>query len=277
MNRVCSIVINIGLLIFLFPVYACTAAPYIYVTNFEVTPSPINDGESATLLWNVSGATTVEINNGIGEVAPYGKLLIKPSQTTEYTLIASNSGRAARQTATVIVNARPVVPSTPQEPIPNIWATDSDTLLHYVGKDVFVRGNVTYISEWVPSRYSGWGSGAPWTFIFFMEDIFDGANYPGVEWGGGAGYSLYEKEAWRDQSGGFRAIIKPEYRPDFNSYLPNGYIEHMREPFINPAIFPSGFILQEPFPVIVHGIIVNYGRGTAMYLNYAHQMSIMKR
>lgn len=110
-----------------------------------------------------------------------------------------------------------------------------------------------------------------------MEDIFGGANYPGVERGGNPARSLYEKEAWRDQTGYFRAIIKADCRPEFDPYLPNGYIEHMQKPINNLAIFPSGFVLEEPFPVILRGTIENYGTGTAMYLTYANQMSIVKR
>ncbi|MGD0857171.1 MAG: hypothetical protein ABSA18_15445, partial [Dehalococcoidia bacterium] len=47
---------------------SCSPATNIYITELKITPSPVVIDEPATLRWSVSGASMVEINNGIGEV-----------------------------------------------------------------------------------------------------------------------------------------------------------------------------------------------------------------
>jgi hypothetical protein len=61
------------------------------VANFNVTPSTINVGQSATLQWNVTGATSVTIDQGIGQVPPVGSRIVNPYMTTTYNLTASSS------------------------------------------------------------------------------------------------------------------------------------------------------------------------------------------
>jgi hypothetical protein len=59
--------------------------------NFDVNPSTISVGRSAVLTWNVTGADTVTIDQGIGQVPASGSRTVSPYSTTSYTLTASNS------------------------------------------------------------------------------------------------------------------------------------------------------------------------------------------
>jgi hypothetical protein len=110
-------------------IYSCQPAPDIRITNFEVTPNPITEGETAILHWNVTGAKTISVNNGIGDVLPYGNLEIKPGQTAEYVIAANNSAISTQKTVTLIVNPRPL-PAAPQQiKLPVISATDIEGYL----------------------------------------------------------------------------------------------------------------------------------------------------
>jgi len=60
------------------------------VISFDVNPPVISPGEPATMMWDVSGADTVTISPGVGTVPATGYMVISPSETTYYTLIASN-------------------------------------------------------------------------------------------------------------------------------------------------------------------------------------------
>src|SRR4030042_6001019 len=74
------------------------------ISSFEADPPTITAGGSATLKWNVSGATKVSIDQGIGSVALSGSRAVMPSATTVYTLTATNaSGATVPATAQVIV------------------------------------------------------------------------------------------------------------------------------------------------------------------------------
>jgi hypothetical protein len=61
------------------------------VATFTVDPSTISAGQLATLQWNVTGATSVSIDQGIGKVAPVSSKVVSPYYTTTYTLTASSS------------------------------------------------------------------------------------------------------------------------------------------------------------------------------------------
>jgi hypothetical protein len=95
----------------------------ISIVSFDVTPSVIDVGASANLSWAVTGATSVSIDNGIGNVALSGHRTVIPSQTTTYTLTASSPSTS--KIATVQVFVRSEQPVLPQQ-TPNIaFTTDS--------------------------------------------------------------------------------------------------------------------------------------------------------
>jgi len=69
----------------------CSPAPSTpVITTFLADPQVIDAGGTSTLTWEVSDATTVTINPGVGSVALIGTFVVSPEETTIYTLTASN-------------------------------------------------------------------------------------------------------------------------------------------------------------------------------------------
>jgi len=84
------------------------------ISSFSATPSVLTAGQSATLMWNVTGATTLSIDNGIGSVSGVSSKTVSPAQTTTWKLTATNSAGSATAVVTVTVNsmARDTQPPT---------------------------------------------------------------------------------------------------------------------------------------------------------------------
>jgi hypothetical protein len=81
-----------------------TAASKPVVNSFNVNPGSIAPGSSSTLIWDVSGATTVSIDPEVGNVSLSGNRVILPAATTTYTLTATGAGGTVTATTKVIVS-----------------------------------------------------------------------------------------------------------------------------------------------------------------------------
>ena len=115
------------------------------INSFGASPPSIASGESSDLSWNVSGATTVNIDQGIGNVALNGSRTVMPGATTVYTLTATNAaGISVTATAQVIVTGAST-PSTPPTtggmPVVNYF-TASPTEI-YTGGSSLLSWNVS--------------------------------------------------------------------------------------------------------------------------------------
>ena len=78
------------------------------IATFEATPSSLAAGGSATLQWEVTNASTVSIDQGIGAVALSGNRSITPGSTTTYKLTATNQyGSSTATTQVFITGASP--------------------------------------------------------------------------------------------------------------------------------------------------------------------------
>jgi serine/threonine protein kinase len=66
----------------------------------------IQGGESTMLRWNTTGATSVEINPGIGTVVASGSISVKPSEPTSYVLLATGPRGTAYAKAFVKVTSK---------------------------------------------------------------------------------------------------------------------------------------------------------------------------
>jgi len=75
------------------------------INSFSANPSTITVGESSTLSWSVTDATSVTIDNGIGSVALTGTTAVNPTATTTYTLTATNTTGSVTGSVTVTVGA----------------------------------------------------------------------------------------------------------------------------------------------------------------------------
>lgn len=104
-----------------------TPAPTI---SLSASPTTINSGQSATLKWNASNATSVVIDNGIGNVEASGSRSVSPRASTTYAAIATGPGGRSEATARVTVEEEVITPPK----VPSI--TDSEWLSQRI-QDVF--------------------------------------------------------------------------------------------------------------------------------------------
>ena len=91
-----------------------TEQPFIH--SFTATPKTISSGQSTTLNWNVSGATTVTIHPIVGDVSSSGTRLLALTTTTAYTLTATNEAGSSTSTTTVTVQSS-AEPSLGYDPV----------------------------------------------------------------------------------------------------------------------------------------------------------------
>jgi hypothetical protein len=78
------------------------------INTFQASPSVITAGQSATLVWNVSGTNTVSIDQGLGIVPAASSQTVFPTVTTVYTLSAGNLVGTASKSIVVTVNPAPI-------------------------------------------------------------------------------------------------------------------------------------------------------------------------
>ncbi len=78
------------------------------VSSFNSYPSSINYGASSTLSWEVSGASTISIDQGIGQVDVAGTRMVSPTASTVYTISATNAAGTVTRSSVTTVNSVPV-------------------------------------------------------------------------------------------------------------------------------------------------------------------------
>ena len=82
------------------------------ITSFTADSTTINEGDSVGLSWVVMDASTVMINQGIGDVAFTGSTSVSPAVTTTYVLTATNSNGSTVAAITITVNQTVIVEQT---------------------------------------------------------------------------------------------------------------------------------------------------------------------
>jgi hypothetical protein len=112
------VILSLALLLLLILIPGCftfqttpsaTTPPVIGV--FSSNPATINRGGTSTLLWSVTGANSVILDQGIGMVNAVGIKVISPATSTVYTLSATNSAGTVTRSAMTTVSSV-VVPPT---------------------------------------------------------------------------------------------------------------------------------------------------------------------
>ena len=110
----------------------CPKSASLPVINaFTATPATIHQGQSATLAWDVTGASQLSIDNGVGVQSGH-QVSVSPTATTTYTLTATGLGGSS--TATVTVTVLPPLPKpviSDFHASPNDVATGSQTTLSW--------------------------------------------------------------------------------------------------------------------------------------------------
>jgi hypothetical protein len=115
------------------------------VVVFSASPMTINAGQSSQLCWQVVGATTVNISNGVGTgLSPNTCATVSPQTTTTYTLSATNASGSIQASVTVNVgstqilqfSASPEFSTAPGNPVVLTWQTSNATSVQLVGGDM---------------------------------------------------------------------------------------------------------------------------------------------
>jgi peptidoglycan-associated lipoprotein len=78
--------------------------------TLNASPTSVNSGQTVTLSWSSTNATDLDIQPGVGKVAPQGSTPVNPTQSTTYTITATGAGGSATASAHVDVNAPTVAP-----------------------------------------------------------------------------------------------------------------------------------------------------------------------
>jgi predicted secreted protein len=120
------------------------AADMPVINHFESTPNSVLPGGIATLVWNVTGASSVSIDQGIGAVEDQGRKGVISSGTTKYTLMAVNASGEVSASANVVVTE----PATSQPP--------AEVVSPYVGLQVAIGNQFTIDLDASPSTGFQW-------------------------------------------------------------------------------------------------------------------------
>ncbi|HYM13369.1 MAG TPA: peptidoglycan-associated lipoprotein Pal [Bryobacterales bacterium] len=89
-------------------------APRLPTVSFSAEPSTIERGQSSTLRWSSTDATSASIDHGIGTVDTNGSREVSPADTTTYNISVRGPGGTARGSATVTVSAAAPPPPPPR-------------------------------------------------------------------------------------------------------------------------------------------------------------------
>jgi peptidoglycan-associated lipoprotein len=73
--------------------------------TLNASPTSVNAGQTVTLSWSSTNATDLDIEPGVGKVAPQGSTPVNPTTSTTYTITATGPGGSATATTHVDVNA----------------------------------------------------------------------------------------------------------------------------------------------------------------------------
>jgi len=115
------------------------------VVTFAATPSNITAGQSTKLCWQVNNATSISITPGVGNnLNANDCATVSPTQTTTYTLTATNAAGQFQANTTVTVgvvqilsfNASPVTSPAAGSPVTLSWSTSNATQVILIGSEL---------------------------------------------------------------------------------------------------------------------------------------------
>ena len=103
---------------------APAAPPARPTVTLQASSTFIQRGESATLTWSSTNATSLTLNPAVGAVAPEGSSKVSPTESTTYTITATGPGGTADQSIRVTVSAAApavAVDNTPTETVDQMF------------------------------------------------------------------------------------------------------------------------------------------------------------
>jgi peptidoglycan-associated lipoprotein len=121
------------------PAPAPAPTPTKPTVTLNAPSSPIASGASATLSWSSTNATDLDLQPGVGKVAPEGSTPVTPSQSTTYTITAAGPGGTATASARVEVSQPQAAPpaEAPKASISELFAQNvKDAYYDFNGSDL---------------------------------------------------------------------------------------------------------------------------------------------
>lgn len=90
--------------------------------TLQASSTFIQKGESSTLTWSSTNATSLVVAPSVGSVAPEGSAKVSPADSTTYTITATGPGGSTDATVRITVAApAPAVVETPKESIDTLF------------------------------------------------------------------------------------------------------------------------------------------------------------
>ncbi|MFZ0213073.1 MAG: peptidoglycan-associated lipoprotein Pal [Candidatus Acidiferrales bacterium] len=117
------------------PAAAPAPAPAQPTVTLSASATAIQSGQSTTLNWTSTNATSLDLEPGVGQVAAQGSTNVSPTDTTTYTITATGPGGSATANVQVTVSAPPPVAQAPAA------APDINALFSQNVKDAFFDYN----------------------------------------------------------------------------------------------------------------------------------------
>lgn len=79
--------------------------------TLNASPTSVKAGDTVTLSWSSTNATDLDIEPGVGKVAPDGHTPVQPAESTTFVITASGPGGSANASVRVTVTPAAVAPS----------------------------------------------------------------------------------------------------------------------------------------------------------------------
>jgi peptidoglycan-associated lipoprotein len=104
--------------------------------TMSATPPMVDKGDAVVLVWRTTDATDVSID-GIGPVKPNSQMMVQPTVTTNYHLIAKGDGGIAEANVNVTVNGAAAPTPPPAASSSTESSMTDDQMFHQNVQDVF--------------------------------------------------------------------------------------------------------------------------------------------
>src|SRR5216683_4851158 len=97
------------------------ASPARPTVNLQASPTTIQRGESVTLTWSSTNATTLSLSPEIGNVSAEGTQRVTPQDSITYTLTATGPGGSADANVHITVSAPPPPPKAAEPTLQELF------------------------------------------------------------------------------------------------------------------------------------------------------------
>jgi peptidoglycan-associated lipoprotein len=106
------------------PAPAVTPPPAQPTVTLQASRSDISRGQSTTLRWSATNATSVRVTPEVGSVASEGTTNVTPAQSTTYTAMATGPGGSATASAHVTVSVPAAAAPAPQPSLEEMFTKE---------------------------------------------------------------------------------------------------------------------------------------------------------